>query len=40
MAGADPGFSWGGGGAQKVMCQHAHCERGAELIFGRGPGFA
>ena len=28
----------GGGGAQKVMCQHAHYERGTELTFGRGPG--
>ena len=27
--GADPGFSWGGGGgeAQKIMCDHAHHER-------------
>ena len=30
---------WGGGGAQKVMCQHAHYdERETELTFGRGPG--
>ena len=38
---ADPGFSWrggGGGGAQKVMCPHAHYERGTELTFGQGPG--
>ena len=26
------------GGVQKVMCQHAHYERGTELAFGRGPG--
>ena len=30
-------FIWGGG-AQKVLCQHAHYERGTELTFGRGPG--
>ena len=28
----------GGGGAQKVMCQHAHYELETELAFGRGPG--
>ena len=28
----------GGGGAQKVMCQHAHYERGTELTFGRDTG--
>ena len=38
-AGADPGFSLGGGGARK-RCQHAHYERGTELTFGRGPGLA
>ena len=30
-SGADPGFSFGGGGggeAQKIMCQQAHYERG------------
>ena len=37
LAGADPGFSLGGG-AQKIMCQHAHYERGTKLTFGRGPG--
>ena len=26
------------GGAQKIMCQHAHYERRTELTFGRGPG--
>ena len=26
IAGADPGFSWGGGGAQTIMCAHAHHE--------------
>ena len=33
-------FHVGGGGAQKVMYQHAHYERGTELTFGRGPGLA
>ena len=28
--GADPGFSFGGGGAQKIMCPHAHYERGTD----------
>ena len=28
----------GGGGAQKIMCPHAHYEHGTELTFGRGPG--
>ena len=41
ITGADPGFSFrggGGGGAQKIMCPHAHSERaGTELTFGRGP---
>ena len=37
-SGADPGFSFGGGGAQKIMCPHAHYERKTELTFGRGPG--
>ena len=38
-SGADPGFSYGGGGgAQKIMCPHTHYERGTELTFGRGPG--
>ena len=38
-AGADPGFSFGGGGgAQKIKCPHKHYERGAKLSFGRGPG--
>ena len=39
-AGADPGFSWGGGGGgRKRLCaEHAHYERGTELHFGRGPG--
>ena len=32
---ADPGFSWGG--AQKIMCPHAHYERKTELTFGMGP---
>ena len=38
--GADPGFSFrgGGGGRQKILCPHAHYERGTELTFGRGPG--
>ena len=27
-----------GGGGQKVMCQHAHCERETEPTVGRGPG--
>ena len=31
-------FHLGGGGAQKVVCQHAHYERRTELTFGRGPG--
>ena len=35
LAGADPGFLLGGGGAQKIMCPHAHYERGTELTFGR-----
>ena len=35
---ADPGFSFGGGGAQKIMYPHAHYERRTELTFGRGPG--
>ena len=32
IPGVDPGFSFGGGGgvAQKIMCPHAHYERGAE----------
>ena len=34
--GADPGFHLGG--AQKIMCPHAHYERRTELTFGRGPG--
>ena len=40
--GADPGFSYGGGGGggAKIMCPHAHYERGTELTFGRGPGTA
>ena len=25
------------GGVQKVVCEHAHYERGTELTFGRGP---
>ena len=33
---ADPGFSLGGGA--KIMCAHAHYERGTELTSGRGPG--
>ena len=36
--GADPGFSFRGGGHKKIMCPHAHCERGTELTFGRCPG--
>ena len=36
--GADPAFSLvgGGGGTQKMICPHAHYERVAELIFGKG----
>ena len=33
--GADPGFSFGGGGAKDYV-PHAHYERGTELTFGRG----
>ena len=36
--GADPGFSFRGGGAQKIMCPHAHYDRKTELTFSRGPG--
>ena len=36
-AGADPRFSFRGG-AQQVMCQHAHYEHRTELTFGRGQG--
>ena len=28
------------GGAQKIMCPHAHYEGKTELTFGRGPGTA
>ena len=38
QAGADPGFSFRGGGGQKIMYPHAHYERGTELTFGRDPG--
>ena len=31
-------FHLGGGGAQKIMCLHAHYERKTKLTFGRGPG--
>ena len=34
--GADPGFSLGGGGAQRVMCQNAHYDAFA----GADPGFS
>ena len=37
-SGADPGFSFRGGGRQNIMCPHAHYERGTELTFARGPG--
>ena len=36
ISGADPGFSFRGGGAQKVMCQQAHYERGTEPQGGGG----
>ena len=36
VTGADLGVSFRG--AQKIMCLHAHYERGTELTFGRGPG--
>ena len=40
--GADPGFSFGGGGggegAQTIMCPHAHYERRTKLTFDRGLG--
>ena len=33
LTGADPGFSFRG--AQKIMCPHAHYERGTKLTFGK-----
>ena len=39
IAGADPGFSfggWGEGGAQKIMCAHAHYERETRSSFRQG----
>ena len=38
--GADPGFSFrGGGGRKKIMCGHAHREREARSrLYGRGQG--
>ena len=35
VAGADPEFSWRGGGGQKIMCTHAHHE--PEVPFGWVP---
>ena len=35
FAGADPGFSFGGGG--EIMYPHAYYERWTELTIGRGP---
>ena len=32
-AGADPGFSWWGGGAQKLMCAHAHYDHETQRPF-------
>ena len=38
ISGADPGFSFrgGGGGAQKIMCPHAHYEREIRSPFRQG----
>ena len=40
IAGADPGFSFGGGGggggAQKIMCPHSHYERETRSPYRQG----
>ena len=36
ITGADPGFSWGGGGAQNIIYAHAHHNREAQSLLWPG----